>query len=355
MVAGRLALVIAALPACAALIDATWQLSLSIGRVGASASTELPPGWRETPAPAGSSRSVYYYNVATKETTWTRPKVQSLDPAMFGPPLAMFTPGGGRAQQAPWLGKEWGRSGTQLLVPLELEFFGDDAAPQSDEPLKRTQARTLFTRSSSAERLDVKTSGVAWGMVELSSIQALLVWSIDLPEGANGPPDVTLPANTRLYCSTQVWKGAELDRLKPLLRTLRVQRAALPANSPEGKALDERIKKLERGLPRPGAPTIAVPGSAASSPVEISSHGQLSIQRVAPSGKLVNPFENGGKVTSLNPFAKVSEFGVVGSFVLSPEGDRGHMLESEGAQEVDAAEAPEFELEAAGVIDTAAE
>ena len=66
--------------------------------------------------------------------------------------------------------------GQQLTLPLELEFFGDDYGPASDEPLRRTQARRLFTRSSltSQSSLEVKTSGVAWGLVELSSIEALL-------------------------------------------------------------------------------------------------------------------------------------------------------------------------------------
>ena len=56
-------------------------------------------------------------------------------------------------------------------------------------------------------------------MIELSAIEALLVWRIDLPEGAS-KKDVMLPAGSQLYCSTQVWRGDELVRLNTLLGDL---------------------------------------------------------------------------------------------------------------------------------------
>jgi len=125
---------------CLSLVDTAWQLSLSIGR----------------PSSADAA-------------------------ALLGPPLAMFTPGGGRPQPPAWLGREWAGSGSRLSFPLTIEFFDEPLRqPMSDEPLRRTQARRLFTRS---ERLGTKASGVAWGMLQLSSIEALVVWCIDLPDG----------------------------------------------------------------------------------------------------------------------------------------------------------------------------
>mmetsp|Transcript_45165 Transcript_45165/g.149729 ORF Transcript_45165/g.149729 Transcript_45165/m.149729 type:complete len:261 (+) Transcript_45165:59-841(+) len=238
---------------CLSLVDTAWQLSLSIGRPS------------------------------------------SADPAaLLGPPLAMFTPGGGRPQPPAWLGREWAGSGSRLSFPLTIEFFDEPLRqPMSDEPLRRTQARRLFTRS---ERLGTKASGVAWGMLQLSSIEALVVWCIDLPDGvcssAEGATanDADLPAGTRLYCSTQAWRSDELQRLMPLAERLRRERAG---ESDRGKrsAIDSRLAKLERALPKPGQATLEAPALGA---VTLSAAGQLSVQR-AVSGKIFNPFENAGR------------------------------------------------------------
>ena len=76
-----------------------------------------------------------------------------------------------------------------------------------------------------------------------------------------------------------MWKGAELQRLTTLLQQLLAQLAeleaeeeaaaaerggsgvlALKSRMDERRALEARIKKIERGLPQPGAPTVEVPG-----------------------------------------------------------------------------------------------
>ena len=277
----------------------------------------------------GADGRPYFYHATTKETSWTRPP-SPLDPAFSGPPLAMFTPGGGRADFPSWFDKSWAASGTRLDVPLELEFFSDDYGPIKDEPLKRTQARKLFTRCASPDVLDIPTSGVAWGMVQLSSIQALLVWSLDLPEGIQrdgSAADVTLPPDTRLYCSTQLWRGSELARLQPLLEELRAE-LRITSDRDKRSGLEGRIKNLERGLPREGMPTIEIPGLGADT-VTICTNGQLAVRRLAPSGKLINPFENAGRLGSLNPFNEVPEFGVVGSFVLERTNVVGGMIGSD--------------------------
>lgn len=297
-----------------ALVDSSWALSMCIGRSG----TKLPDGWQ---AHTDKKGRAYYYNEATQESTWTRPPNPSAEAAFLGPPLAMFTPGGGRAELPSWFEKGWGRSGAELDLPLEVDFFPDDYGPISDEPLRRTQARQLYARRTQSSSLDTKANGVAWGLVQLSSIQAMLVFSLDLPEGACSG-DVTLPAGSRLYCSTQVWRGDELDRLQPRLAQARAD-FARATDADERRALTQRIKKLEVGLPRPGAPTIEVPGMSEGS-VTISTHGQVAVQRSAPTGRMLNPFENAGRFP--NPFENVVQFGVVGSFVLAPLGGRTQRL-----------------------------
>ena len=221
----------------------------------------------------------------------------------------MFTPGGGRALPPSWFGADWARSGEQHRLSLELDFFEDDYGPAGDEPLTRTQARKCFTRSSS---LDEKAEGVAWGMVELGSPnQALLVWSIDLPNGISSETDVSLPEGTRLFCSTQVWRG----EVKPAARSVKV-----PGPYPGSTTSVE-------------LPTVEVPGPWPGT-VTIGTQGQLAVQRISSSGKLLNPFENAGKFSSFNPFAQVPEFGVVGWFELG-EAPRSGLLDSQAAQEVE--------------------
>jgi hypothetical protein len=309
------------------LIDSTWRLDLSIGRVGAS--PELPPGWEKHTAADGR---VFYHCAASKESRWTRPIYSSSTEAtisagsLLGPPLAMFTPGGGRATLPSWLCTDWGRSGEQLSIPLEVDFFGDDYGPMAEEPLKRARARKLFTRTASPLSLDTRTEGAAWGMVPLSSIEALVVFCIDLPEGARPAhaPDLSLPAGSRLYCSTQVWRGSELARLETLLDELRTEQAAelrrpqTASSKAHLSKLAKRIKTLERGLPKAGIDLVEAADSDLGpdgTSVKMCRRGQVSIQRLV-AGKVVNPFVNAGRIP--NPFEKTVEFGVVGSFELSP-------------------------------------
>ena len=268
---------------CAALVDTRWLTTLKIGRVN--------------------------------------------DADSLGPPLAMFSPGGGRATLPAWFAADWAAS-DELRVPLETEFFADALPMVKEEPLRRTAVRSLFTRTTSPDLLDVKTAGAEWGMLSISKIEALLVWCIDLPQGARA----LLPAGTRLLCSTQAWIGDEVRRLQPLLDELRAELAAMPegaATQQARRALAARITALERGLPAPGAPTIEVPGApGAGGTVTLSTVGQLSVRR-----------------TTTKFFKQVAEFGVVGSFDLEPLADAS-LLESEITTEVDALRDPAGLIEA---------
>ena len=268
---------------CAALVDSRWLVTLKIGRVS--------------------------------------------DADSLGPPLAMFSPGGGRATLPAWFAADWAAS-DELRVPLETEFFADALPMVKEEPLRRTAVRSLFTRTTSPDLLDVKTTGAEWGMLSISNIEALLVWCIDLPQGARA----LLPEGTRLLCSTQAWIGDEVRRLQPLLDELRAELAAMPegaATQQARRALTARITALERGLPAPGAPTIEVPGApGAGGTVTLSTVGQLSMRR-----------------TTTKFFKQVAEFGVVGSFDLEPLADAS-LLESEITTEVDALRDPAGLIEA---------
>ena len=278
----RAALILLTTP-CAALVDTRWLTTLKIGRVN--------------------------------------------DADSLGPPLAMFSPGGGRATLPSWFAADWAAN-DELRVPLETEFFADALPMVKEEPLRRTAVRSLFTRTTSPDLLDVKTAGAAWGMISISKIEALLVWCIDLPQGARA----LLPEGTRLLCSTQAWIGDEVRRLQPLLDELRAELAAMPegaATQQARRALTARITALERGLPAPDAPTIEVPGApGAGGTVTLSTVGQLSVRR-----------------TTTKFFKQVAEFGVVGSFDLEPLADAS-LLESEITTEVDALRDPAGLIEA---------
>ena len=323
----------------AALVDQAWQLSMKIGRIGSA--PRLPENWCEAEAPDGRQ---YFFNKLTRRTQWERPRIVATPadtPALSGPPLAMFSPGGGKACLPRWFDTErWGMSGEQLHLPLEVEFLLDDYGSMSDEPFRRTRAkpRRFFTRCASGlGNFDVKTAGVAWSMIELSAIEALLVWRIDLPEGAS-KKDVMLPAGSQLYCSTQVWRGDELVRLNTLLGDLKCELAAMEdeeaqsggvggvlttqAHAEARKTLEARVKKIERALPQQGVPTLEIPGPWPGT-VTISTHGQVAVQRLTR-GKMPNPLAN------------VPEFGVVGSFELAPQANPSECLADELITEVDA-------------------
>ena len=248
----------------ASLVDTRWRLSLDVGRI--------PPD----------------------------------SPAKAGPPLAMFSPGGGRPARPSWFDPGWASSGESLALQFELDFLGDVCAwPMSHVlqtehgALRRSKARVLRTRSRGPTQLDALTRGVAWGMVEITKVEALLVWCVDLPSGAC-QGDVLLPEGTRLCCSTQVWKGGEVKRFAAQLQDMRERYRKTSGTAPD---LAERIRKLERQLPR--AATIEVPGPWPGE-VTVSTQGQLAVQRLVQ-GRFPNPFE------------KVAEFGVVGTFELAPE------------------------------------
>ena len=82
-------------------------------------------------------------------------------------------------------------------------------------------------------------------MLSISKIEALLVWCIDLPQGARA----LLPEGTRLLCSTQAWIGDEVRRLQPLLDELRAELAAMP----EGAATQQARRAPRRASPRSSA------------------------------------------------------------------------------------------------------
>lgn len=258
----RLAHILSLATLGASLVDSRWRLSLDIGRI-----------------PSDS-------------------------PAKAGPPLAMFSPGGGRPVRPSWFDPAWASSGESLALQCELDFLDDVCAwPMSHVlqtehgALRQSKARVLRTRSRGPAQLDARTRGVAWGMVEISKIEALLVWCVDLPSGAC-KGDVSLPEGTRLCCSTQVWKGGEVRRFAATLQDMRER-----SRREGGAQLQESIRKLERQLPR--ATTLEVPGPWPGE-VTVSTQGQVAVQRLVQ-GRFPNPFE------------KVAEFGVVGTFELAPE------------------------------------
>ena len=288
------------LPVVAALVDTRWSLSLIIGQL------------------------------------------QSTDG--LGLPLAMFSPSGGVAKVPPWFPAGWAAAGA-LNVPLEVQFSADVLPKSSEEPLMRTASRRVVTRCAAPEWLDVPTRGVAWGMLPLSKIEAMVVWCVDLPRGARE----LLPADTRLFCSTQVWVSSEVDRLTALLNDLRRQLSQPAGPRDDRRALQARITALERGLPSAAAQTIGVEGAPGGGSVLLSTRGQLSVQRLAAPGFSM-------RTPLANPFESVAEFGVVGSFALEAQSAT-PAIESELATEVESwsdptglglLEAEAFEVDSAG-------
>ena len=254
-------------------------------------------------------------------------------PAKAGPPLAMFSPGGGRPTLPSWFPPNWASSGVPLEVQLELDFGGEECAwPMSQAlstehgALRGAKARTLRTRSRGSAQLDALVHGVAWGLVEISQVEALLVWCVDLPSGLSRPGGVSLPEGTRLCGSTQVWRRCgDLERghrlgtwsRRPHLRSsiqvwkageaqrfeAQLQQRREWQRREGGEQLERRVRELERKLPR--AATVEVPGPWPGE-VTVSTQGQLAVQRLVQ-GRFPNPL------------AKVAEFGVVGTFELTPE------------------------------------
>lgn len=248
------------------------------------------------------------------------------------PPLAMFTPGGGRAATPSWFAADWATSGSRLVMPLDCTFGGERAAAVEEGALRRAVAgpRVLAVGAASfasmAGPVPVVASGVAWGLTEISAVESLLVWCADLPGGV-ALRDVSLPPGTRLFFSTRCWRGDEAGRLRdavlpPLRRELEAERAyeetlrdgvgALRERVQRRRALEARVAELERGLPPEGATTADV----AEGPLVaegrgrllLAREGQLSVKRLAPRG-LRNAWPG-------NPFEQVAEYGVVGSFQM---------------------------------------
>ena len=257
--------------------------------------------------------------------------------SMLTQPLAMFTPGGGRPAQPAWFGENWVASGSRLIIPLEVAFDGELAGKVDEAPFKRTKPRVLSTPSSTSfvsmsGAVDVATVGVAWGAMEMTSIETLALWCVDLPGGAC-KGDVSLDPGTRLYFSTRVWKAEDMHRLReetlPSLQAeVQAEREteqrlrdggpmALKERIEKRRALEERIEKLERGLPKKECPTVDVPATgpaaewASGGEIAVAQEGQLSVRRVTQ--KLPNPFD-----LRPNMFGPVEEYGVVGSFKMTP-------------------------------------
>ena len=184
---------------CAALVDSRWLVTLKIGRVS--------------------------------------------DADSLGPPLAMFSPGGGRATLPAWFAADWAAS-DELRVPLETEFFADALPMVKEEPLRRTAVRSLFTRTTSPDLLDVKTTGAEWGMLSISRSRRCSCGASTCRRAR-----ALLPEGTRLLCSTQAWIGDEVRRLQPLLDELRAELAAMP----EGAATQQARARSRRASPRSSA------------------------------------------------------------------------------------------------------
>ena len=266
-------------------------------------------------------------------------KLASNAPASFAtPPLAMFTPGGGRAEPPSWFPEDWAISGARLFLPLDVDFCDTaTAAPLEEGPFRNSKARRLATPDKTAfidmtGEVSVSTRGVAWVAKEISSIESLLVWRVDLPDGAR-KGDVSLPADSSLYLSTRVFKRLEVEKLGEALPALQreLQRELETPQTMDGgpgelkerierrRALEARVERLTRGLPAPDSPTATLePGSLLAPPaadwspsgLTVAQEGQVSIRRLTR--KLPrNPFE-----LRPDPFRAVEEYGVIGSFKM---------------------------------------
>lgn len=237
------------------------------------------------------------------------------------PPLAMFSPGGGRAALPSWFPPEWAADGGRLVMPLDVTFCAEIAT--ADEPtLKRggfTRPRALRAPSSTSfvsmqGPQEVRTDAVAWGTLEgLTTVESLLVWCVDLPGGC-AKNDVSLPAG-RLFFSTRVWQTEELARLTASLaaveaeveaelaeaQTLDGGPLALKARIKKRRANEARMERLRRGLPTVDAPTAEVPGPFG---LTVALEGQMSVVRYQT------------KLVPWRGVASVPEYGVVGSFEM---------------------------------------
>jgi len=217
-----------------------------------------------------------------------------------------------------WLPKEWSASGSRLILPLQLTFDAGTSGVEEESTLQLagfTQPRVLSVPSSTQfvsmrGEVDIPTRGVAWGSLPSSSIESLLVWCVDLPEGAS-KNDVTIPAG-RLFFSTRLFQADEVVRLRKVCseletrvdegkqaeQTLEGGPLALKSRIEQRQADEARMRRLQRGLPPPGSPVEKLPEEG----LWVAREGQLAIKRM---------------VTKLVPWkgiASVPEFGVIGSF-----------------------------------------
>jgi hypothetical protein len=185
----------------------------------------------------------------------------------------------------------------------------------------------LSVRTGLYDECSVPTYGVAWADTRLSNIESLLVWCIDLPAGAC-KDDVSLETGERLFFSTRVWakdavKRLSTETLPPLLEELRRDAAreqtldggplALKKRIEQRMKLEARVDALHRGLPPDNVATADVPAgvwSGAKGGLIVAQEGQISVMRLAPRG-IRNAWIG-------NPFEQVPEYGVVGSFKMTP-------------------------------------
>ena len=252
------------------------------------------------------------------------------------PPLAMFSPGGGRAARPSWFEPTWASSGARLLMPLGPLTFAALSAPGADPLLERMRPRALvapptISYITMGGEQHGRMRAVGWGTLEMSSIESLLVWCVDLDdEVAKG--DITLPRG-RLFFSTRCWNADETAKLRASLpklkdelqadldtpQTLDGGPLALKARIDGRRALEAKIERLQRGLPAATTPTaeIALPGGGA--PLTVALEGQLTVRRME--SWFPNPFQNTVRRVAArlpNPFEPVAEYGVVGSFKMAP-------------------------------------
>ena len=233
-------------------------------------------------------------------------------------PLAMFTPGGGRATMPHWFKPDWALSGARLRMPIDVTFGAQTCRDvDNDYTLRKMASRGSLSKRACqlSTGCGAETTGVAWGDMRITTVESLLVWSIDLPQGARNE-DASLPAATRLFFSTRAWARDGITKLTNEEAQLReeVGRARVTeqgfVKGAEGfetrRRQEQRLKVLKQALPPRGCALAEVPAGPMGNNerLVLAEHGQISVMRLAPRG-LRGALDMPG-----NPFEQVGEYGV---------------------------------------------
>ena len=152
----------------------------------------------------------------------------------------------------------------------------------------------------------VPVVGVAWDSKPISTVEALLIWCVELPQSFR-KRDVSVPAG-RLFFHTRVWKTAELAELGAKLRAMKAEVSVdvqvaqrldggLRGRIARRRGLEERIRRLERALPHASASQLEVPGGLTT-----AREGHVTVARTA----------------ARLPFGPQTQYGVVGTFQIAP-------------------------------------